>query len=173
MAELPETGFLSSVNLIFSSPYFAFLIPIFSAIRLAKFNNDERQVNSFIGLPTPGNAIFFCSLPLVIQQITDKITAESNPFEMLVKISGNPTLALLSNPWFLLGIVTLFSVLLVAPIPLFSLKFKSFGWKGNEIRFVFLILTAALLGFLQFIGIPLIIVLYILLSVVNNLVAKK
>jgi len=152
--------------------YLAFIIPVFSAIRLAKFNHDTRQTESFIGLPTPANAIFFCSLPLVLKQISDRISAEKNPFEMLVETSGDPILALLHNSWFLIALVVLFSFLLLAPLPLFSLKFKSFGWKGNEIRYVFLILSTVLIGFLQFVGIPLVIVLYILMSIINNLMSR-
>ena len=154
-------------------PYVAFMIPGFSAIRLAKFNNDTRQTESFIGLPTPANAIFFCSFPLVLKQITESIAKEKNPFEMLVDTSSNPLLALLNSTWFLLLLVVVFSILLLAPLPLFSLKFKSFGWKGNEIRFSFLILSAALIAFFKFMGIPLVIVLYLLMSVVDNLVSKR
>ena len=153
--------------------YLAFLIPIFSAIRLAKFNNDTRQTESFIGLPTPANAIFFCSLPLALRQISDEVLSTGNPFAMLVSVASNPFLALAHNTWFLLALVSIFSVLLVAPLPLFSLKFKSFGWKGNEMRYIFLILSLALVGFLQFKGSPLVIVLYLILSAIGNLLKKR
>lgn len=153
-------------------PFIAFLIPVLSAVRLAIFNNDSRQSESFIGLPTPANAIFFSSFPLIIEQVMTKYAA-GNPFEQLMAVSSDPLLALSNNPWLLLVLVSVFSGLLVAPLPLFSLKFKSFGWKGNEIRFIFLILSVALIGFLQFIGIPLVIVLYILMSIVNNLLNRS
>lgn len=153
--------------------YIAFLIPIFSAIRLAKFNNDTRQTESFIGLPTPANAIFFCSLPLVLKQISVEISANKNPFAMLVDIASDPVLALLHSPVFLLTLTVCFSLLLVAPLPLFSLKFKSFGWKGNEIRYTFLILSVTLVSFLQFKGSPLVIILYLVMSVINNILTKK
>lgn len=130
--------------------YVAFLIPIFSAIRLAKFNNDTRQTESFIGLPTPANAIFIASLILIPTEYTERFT-----------------------PGILCLLSLTLSLLLVAPIPLFALKFKSFGWKGNEIRFVFLSLSLGLLIGLQFLGIPLIIILYIVLSVINNLLNRK
>ena len=130
--------------------YVAFLIPIFSAIRLAKFNNDTRQAESFIGLPTPANAIFIASLILIPAEYTERFT-----------------------PGILCLLSLTLSLLLVAPIPLFALKFKSFGWKGNEIRFVFLSLSLGLLIGLQFLGIPLIIILYIVLSVINNLLNRK
>jgi len=151
----------------------SFLIPIFSAIRLARFNNDTRQAESFIGLPTPANAIFFSSLPLVGKQISEQLAKDYNPFELLIKVSSDPVLALLMNPWFLLALVILFSALLVAPIRFFALKFKSFGWKGDEIRFIFLGMAAGLIAWLQFVGIPLVIVLYILMSIIHNLVARS
>jgi len=179
-ANLIERGFTNEINVLEvhesiwnQIPYIAFLIPIFSAIRLAKFNNDVRQSDSFIGLPTPAGAIFFCSLPLLMKQITSKYETDKNPLELLVDVSSNPYLALLNNPFVLLILTLIFSFLLVSPLPLFALKFKNFGWKENEIRFVFLGLSVALLAVFQFVGIPLIILLYILMSIVNNLVTKK
>jgi len=151
-------------------PYIAFLIPVFSAIRLARFNNDTRQTDSFIGLPTPANAIFFCSFPLITKQI---IASYSNPFELLLAATSNPVLKMSNNPLVLSGVVLLFCFLLIAPLPLFSLKFKGFKWKGNQIRFAFLGIAAGLIGWLQFMGIPLVIILYILLSIINNLVSKR
>lgn len=131
--------------------YLAFSIPIFSAIRLAKFNNDTRQLDSFIGLPTPANAMLICSLPLILK---------SNPdFNIL-------------NPHLLIPLELVMSYLLVAELPLFALKFKHFQWKGNEIRFLFLGTSLVLLLAFKFIAIPLIITLYILLSVMTNLLLK-
>lgn len=153
-------------------PFLAFFIPIFSAIRLAKFNNDPRQSESFIGVPTPANAIFLCSLPLISDQIMSKIN-QNNPFEILVDFSSNPVLAILNNPWVLIITTIIFSLLLVSPLPLFALKFKSFSWRGNEIRFVFLGSAVVMLALLKFIGIPLVIILYILMSVVNNFLARS
>ena len=133
----------------FHFEYIAFIIPIFSAIRLAKFNTDEHQKDSFIGLPTPANAILLCALPIIL------------PMEKLAELQVEAFLGVLC-------VVSAF--LLIAPLPMFSLKFKSFGLKGNEIRFVFLILSLILLITLQFVGIPLIIVLYVLMSIVNNII---
>lgn len=132
--------------------YLAFLIPIFSAIRLAKFNNDTRQTTSFIGVPTPANAIFICSIPLILKYSAFTITL---------------------NPYVLVGSTIVLSLLLVSEIPLFALKFKFFGWKGNRIRYVFLALSLALLITLQFVGIPLIIVLYVLMSLITNAYLKR
>ena len=128
-------------------PYLGFLITIFSALRLAKFNVDDRQQNAFIGLPTPANALFISSL------------------------------VLMDWPWLtypiLLTIVVLFSFLLIAPLELFALKFKQFGWKGNEIRYIFLILSASCIIILQFRALPIIIVSYICLSFLKNVLSTK
>lgn len=132
--------------------YFAFLIPVFSAIRLAKFNNDTRQTTSFIGVPTPANAIFICSIPLILKYSEFTITL---------------------HPYLLLVSTIVLSLLLVSEIPLFALKFKFFGWKGNRIRYVFLALSLLLLITLQFVGIPLIIVLYVLMSIITNFYLKR
>jgi CDP-diacylglycerol--serine O-phosphatidyltransferase len=158
--ELPHQG--SVDEYAFSVAYIAFLIPIFSAIRLAKFNNDTRQSDSFIGLPTPANAIFICSLPLILNMGPQFVVNEMNA-SLVGYIINTKTLVVLS---------IVLSVLLVAELPLIALKFKSFGWKGNEIRFIFLGLSLGLLIAFQFVGIPLVIILYILISVVNNLVKQ-
>lgn len=136
-------------------PFLGFLITLGSCYRLANFNIDTRQTDSFIGLPTPANALFILSLPLVLQY--------SNSFFML---------ELLTNPWVLLGITLLSGYMLNAEIPLFSLKIKEFSLKGNALQFSFLISSALLLVFLQYLGIPLVIVFYVLLSVANNAFVK-
>jgi CDP-diacylglycerol---serine O-phosphatidyltransferase len=174
-------------------PYCAFLIALFSCLRLAKFNIDTRQSDSFIGVPTPANSILICSIPLILrfsgvwtnswpndiggepsQEYVSGMFTEFMRSPYLMSEIDMPFMnALLLNPWVLIGITVIMSVLLIAEIPLFALKFKSFGWKGNEIRWSFLGLAVALLATLQFVGIPLAIVLYILMSVGNNLVANK
>lgn len=144
-------------------PYIAFLIPIFSAIRLAVFNNDTRQSESFIGMPTPANAIVICSLPLIIEY-------SSGMDGSIYTSSGS---VIINQYWVLIPLTIINSFLLNATLPLFALKFKHFKWTGNEIRFVFLGLSLVMLITLQFIGVPLIIIMYILLSVINNLMTKK
>lgn len=139
-------------------PVIAFIIPIFSALRLAKFNIDTRQTNSFIGVPTPANAVLICSLPLI---------ADSQPFLM-----GTDLRPLLYNIYFLGGLAIVMSFLLVAEIPLFALKFKNFGWADNKIRYSFLLTSLILLFLFKFIAIPFIIFLYIILSVVNTIIAQ-
>lgn len=128
----------------------AFLIPVFSALRLAKFNIDTRQSDSFIGVPTPANAILITSFPLII---------ESNKMGLASTVS---------NAYFLVGITLIMSCLLVAELPLFALKFKSFKWVGNQIRYGFLISTVVLFLILNWAAIPVIIISYIILSFIEN-----
>jgi CDP-diacylglycerol---serine O-phosphatidyltransferase len=144
--------------------YIAFVIPIFSAIRLAKFNNDTRQSESFIGLPTPANAILICSFPLILPHHEPGVMDGCfSPFYV----------EWFMNPWFLVAVSCFLSLLLVAPIPLFALKFKQFKWKGNEIRYIFLLWSVVALSFLQFIGIPIVIISYVLFSIVNNIIKQQ
>lgn len=144
-------------------PYLALIIPIFSCIRLAKFNNDTRQTESFIGLPTPANAILICALPLIINSSSG------------MDGSIYPTRAsiIINQYGFLISLSVIMSFLLIAPIPMFSLKFKNFGWTGNKRRYSFLIFSILLLVFLKFLAIPLIIVSYVLFSIASNLVLQN
>ena len=125
-------------------PYAAFLIAVFSALRLAKFNNDTRQTTSFIGLPVPANALFWASL-----------------------IAGCKPIASY-HPLLTLALVCLFSWLLVSEIPMFSLKFKNLSWKENKIAFIFVIISAILLITLKIAGFAAVIVWYILLSILTQ-----
>ena len=137
-------------------PYLGFLITLASCYRLAKFNVDSRQTESFIGLPTPANALLIMSIPMI---------QFHSEFEWLVDF--------LSNPYVLVGITVLSSYLLNAEIPLFSLKVKSFSWEKYKMQVVFLIISLILIVLLEFIAIPIIILLYVILSVVNNAIGKK
>lgn len=131
--------------------YAAFLIAAFSALRLAKFNLDERQSMGFIGLPTPANALFWGALSL---QLTQHGALLSIPAELLA-------------PAFLLGIV--FSCwILVSEVPMFALKFKHYGWKGNEVRYSFVAVSALMLALLGWGGFSAIVVLYVILSVLTQ-----
>ena len=128
-------------------PFTGLLIAVASGYRLAKFNVDIRQTTSFIGLPVPANTLLILSLPLIIsfqasQQITEVIL----------------------TPWFLIIITLVSCVLLNAEIPLFGLKFKTWNFKDNAVRYLFLISSILLLVVLKFIAIPIIIFLYILVS---------
>lgn len=142
----------TAINSAFILPFFGFLITLASAFRLARFNIDENQVSSFIGLPTPANALLILSLPLILL------------------FQGNDYLnAVILNPWFLIIVTLLSSFLLNAPIVLFALKFKNWGFKDNALRYIFVILSLVLLLTLKFIAIPAIIIFYILSSVIGNL----
>lgn len=133
-------------------PLLGLLITLASAYRLAKFNIDERQTTSFIGLPTPANALWILSLPLILIYQPSEIATE-----------------LLLNKWVLIFLTLLSCFLLNANVKLFSLKFKTRGFKANSIRYIFLIVSIVLLIAFWFAAIPLIIFLYVLLS----LLAKK
>jgi CDP-diacylglycerol---serine O-phosphatidyltransferase len=122
--------------------YVGFMIAAFSALRLAIFNVDETQRDSFRGLNTPANTLFITSLPLLHHRVGDW----------------------LYQPWVLVMITVAFSLLLVSRIEIFALKFKNFSWADNKLRFTFLILSVLLLAIFQVVAIPLIILLYIVLS---------
>lgn len=134
------------------------LVPMFSALRLAKFNVDTRQSDSFRGLPTPASALWVISIPLVIAF-------------MPYRIAWNPD-SVIVDQWFLIGSAIGLSILMVSDIPLMAMKFKTFGWKGNQLRYSFLIISAILLIILQPLAIPIILSLYLILSIANNLFTK-
>lgn len=136
-------------------PFVGFLITLGSCYRLANFNIDTRQTDSFIGLPTPANALFILSLPLVLRDLDSFFVLE-----------------LLTNPFVLIGITLLSVYMLNAEIPLFSLKIKQMSLKKNALQFSFLLSSLVLLVVFQYAGIPLVIVLYVLLSVANNAFSK-
>lgn len=129
-------------------PFLGFIITLGACYRLAKFNIDERQSDSFIGLPTPANALFITCLPLV-------------------------GIGLLNNEWILFGITLLSAYVMNAEIPLFSLKIKDFSFTKYKLQIFFLSTSVLMLIFLQLQAVPLIIIIYVLLSVLNNLVTKK
>ena len=124
-------------------PLIGLLIALASAYRLAKFNVDTRQTDSFIGLPTPANALWIICLPMI-------------PSEW--------TFLLLTNTWVLIGLTLLSCYLLTANIPMFALKFKKRSYKENQLQYNFIVLSIILLIFLQFAAVPLIIGLYVLVS---------
>lgn len=132
---------------IFIIPFLAFVMAAFSALRLAKFNLDERQALGFIGLPTPANALFWGALIVGLQ-------------EYAISIEG--------LEWIILGGTFLSCYLLIAEIPMFALKFKHWGWKGNEIKYIFVLSCIPLLLFLGVSGFAAIIAWYVILSVVTS-----
>lgn len=128
-------------------PLLGLLITLGAAYRLAKFNVDTRQTASFIGLPTPANCLLIISLPLILE-FQYSAWAES----------------VLLNPWFLIGVTVLSVLLMNAEMPLFGLKFKSWDWASNKKRYLFLLFSVVLLVALKFAGIPAVLLLYILMS---------
>ena len=128
-------------------PFVGLILVIASAYRLAKFNVDSRQTDSFIGLPTPANTLLILSLPLIYEfQYTELVET------------------VIFNKWFLIGLTLFSSLLLNAELPLFSLKFKTWGFNSNKLRYVFLAISLIAIVTLKFIAIPVIIALYIFLS---------
>lgn len=128
--------------------FFSLIVVVFSAIRLAKFNVDTRQSEQFIGLPTPANAIFITSLVLL----------PSNIF---------------LDYWVLMIIALSTSLLLVSELPLIALKFKTYRWKSNELRFTLIFISILLLGYFKLSAIPFIIPSYVLLSIIGNFTKKN
>lgn len=133
-------------------PYFAFVMAAYSALRLAKFNLDERQSLGFIGLPTPANALFWGALFVGAQDFM-----ESTVYMLPVVL-----LMICVSCW-----------LLIAEVPMFALKFKQWGWKGNEVKYIFLISCLPLLMIFGITAFSVIIAWYVVLSVVVNLRNKK
>lgn len=133
-----------------------FLITLGACYRLANFNIDTRQTDSFIGLPTPANALFIMSLPLVLTY---------SDSEFLQKI--------ITNRWVLIGITFLSAYVMNAEIPLFSLKIKQFSLAKYKLQISFLLLSLVLILLLKVVAVPIIIVLYVVLSVINNVMNSK
>lgn len=160
------------LNPIFSSYYFVVFIPLLmalmSAYRLAKFNIDERQTSGFIGVPTPANALIWISLPVIYYLESNSIHLWGFP------LSGFYTnlTAILLNPLVILFGSILMSFLLVAELPLFALKFKNLKWKENKEKFIFLIIAIILIFAFNLYATPIIIFVYILESLIINIIKK-
>ncbi|MGS2761811.1 CDP-alcohol phosphatidyltransferase family protein [Sinomicrobium sp. M5D2P9] len=132
-------------------PFLGLLIPLASAYRLAKFNIDDDQQTSFTGLPTPANTLFILSLPLILAY------------------QGNDmTISVIRNTWVLIAITFLSCYMLNAPVKLFALKFKTWGFKKNAVKYIFLMLCILLLAIIRFAAIPVIILLYVIVSMLTN-----
>ncbi len=132
------------------------LVPVAGAFRLAKFNVDTRQSESFLGLPIPANAMFYASLALILD------------------FGKSPALNhLILNPYFIAAAIIVFPCLMISEVPMFSLKIKNFAWSGNQVRFLFLGLCVVLILSLQLYSLPLIIISYILLSALTSITGRK
>ncbi|GAB4166480.1 MAG: CDP-alcohol phosphatidyltransferase family protein [Winogradskyella sp.] len=132
-------------------PLVGLFIPLASAYRLARFNLDEDQQTYFKGLPVPANTLLILSLPLILEYQNNDIMNN-----------------IIINKWFLIGLTLLSCYLLNSKIKLFALKFKDWSFKTNALKYIFLILCLAILVVLQFAAIPLIILLYILMSLIDQ-----
>jgi len=136
-------------------PFLGLAITLASAYRLAKFNIDEDQQAYFKGLPTPANALLILSLPLILE------------------FQNNDTInSIILNKWFLFVLTIISCYLLNSNIKLFALKFKNYSFRANATRYIFIILCLVLLIVLHFAAIPIIILLYIIMSVLDNLTSK-
>lgn len=149
---------ISSINneFLLNGSLFGLVLTLGACYRLAKFNLDTRQSDSFIGLPTPAMCLFVISLPL-IQENSNLHVVEN----------------LLESNYFLIGITLLLTFLMNAEISLFSLKFKEYSFAKNYIKYVFIIVSILMIIGLQYISIPLIILLYVLVSVLQNYKTKE
>jgi len=132
-------------------PFLGFIITLGACYRLANFNIDTRQSDSFIGLPTPANALFFTSLPLTAALLHDNFAIDFS-----------------WNKWLLVALTLLSAYVMNAEIPLFSLKIKDFSIAKYKLQLFFVALTIVMLVLLQFLAVPLIIVTYVLLSIIDN-----
>lgn len=149
MSDMPAV--IQNVDLRRALQFFPFVVTIFSALRLVKFNLDVRQTTSFIGLPTPANTLLIISFPLILMQ-------RPGEFDNIIL-----------NPIFNLITCVVMSFMLVSEIPLFSLKFKNLSVKDNKFQYLLILFSAVLLSIFSFAAIPMVIILYVLLSVINNL----
>ncbi len=143
-------GFFGHGTDITLLPFFGFIITLGSAYRLAKFNVDENQVSSFIGLPTPANALLILSLPLILLYHNNDV------------LNG-----VILNQWFLMALTLISAFLLNSRIELFALKFKNWSFRDNGLRYLFVIGSLILLLTLKFLAIPIIILFYIVTSLLT------
>jgi len=150
-----NAGMSPGGGLISFLPYAALLIAAFSALRLAKFNLDTRQTLSFLGLPTPANALFIVPLPLI------------SGSSMIMDAGIISDIA--SGLWFQLLIIPVSCYLLVSEIPLFALKFSNgFSFAANRVKYIFILISVLLLIALKWAGIPVVIIIYILISLISE-----
>lgn len=140
--------------------FVALLMPALSSYRLAKFNLDERQTSSFIGLPTPANAMVWAAYGIILS------VSDHSRLLLFSWFDGGSLAELMSNPWFIGVLSVAMSISLVLEVPLFALKFKNFSWADNKVRYLFLGIDLLLLLFLGVYAVLVIIFFYVLLSIV-------
>jgi len=142
-------------------PLMAFVIPFFSLFRLAKFNIDTRQEERFIGVPTPLNTVFFMFFPLAMLETFQAWKSDSTVFSSVF------------DPYLMCVVMVGMSLLLVSEIKLMSLKFKQFNWSGNMYRYLFLLISITLIAVLKVWSIPIIVFLYVIISLLENIKSKN
>jgi len=159
LADMVSFGVVPGMMLVrlIHDPIFCWIglaVPVFAALRLAKFNIDDTQSTYFIGLPSPANALFIISFPLIINY-HDSWQVYYLAHEAM-------------RIYFFSGVAIFCSVLMVMPVRLFSMKMKDMSWGNNKIRYIFAILSVIGLALLAYQAVPLIMILYVLLSVAEN-----
>lgn len=135
-------------------PYLTLIVPMLSGYRLAKFNLDTRQTDRFIGLPTPANALFISTLPYLAMEM---------------EFIGD----FLASPWVIVGIAWVFAIMLISELPLIALKFKNFKFGDNKMRFVLIGIGLISFSWMQLAGIPLLILAYIALSILEQAIGSE
>ncbi|MBN2755830.1 MAG: CDP-alcohol phosphatidyltransferase family protein [Bacteroidales bacterium] len=152
----------------------AFLIAIFSAVRLAKFNVDERQKETFLGLATPACAMLIASIPFISQFNTNDLIAFPALSNNIYFFLGTVMFGIfIIKPIVLIPLVFLLSALLVVEMPMFSMKFKTYNFEENKLKYFFIIFSLVLFITLQVLAVPIIFILYISFSIFNNILDKK
>ena len=141
-------NFTNSAIEVLDVPLIGLILTLAAGYRLAKFNIDTRQTDSFIGLPTPAMSLFIVSLPLILQYSEIELVKD-----------------LIQNNYFLIGVTWVLSYLMNAELPLFSLKFKDYSLKNNFVTYIFLLASLVLIFAFHFLAIPIIIILYVLISI--------
>jgi CDP-diacylglycerol---serine O-phosphatidyltransferase len=144
-------------------PVIALIIPVCAALRLAKFNIDTRQRDSFIGLPTPAVGIVIATLPILITRQFESALCPFNSYVLFFVL--HPAVLIIST--------LVFSFLMVSGLPLFGMKFNNWGWKQNKLKYIFIIVAVLLILLFSFVAIPIVVILYIVLSFILFLASKK
>ena len=142
-------------------PFITLIIPFFALFRLAKFNIDERQTDKFIGVPTPTATIFYAFFPLYFWF---ELPNWSHQSVFIYSVFDCYTLSIIS---------VLFAVLMVVEVPLLALKFKNFAWRGNAYRYLLLLISLISIPLFLVWAIPIIVILYLILSIIENFQFKK
>lgn len=137
---------------------FPLMVPLFGGLRLARFNIDTRQSDSFIGLPIPANALFWLALPMIVY------------YQNSTASLFDP--ALITHPAVIVSASVVLSFLMISELKLMALKFRAFGWSSNQFRYIFILLSGLLLIFFFFAAIPIILLLYVIISLIQNFPKK-